>query len=229
MSSETMDNNQKHLIEDIEKEVKSEVKRTSLGEWLLENSKIFFAIVISVTVLALAWAFYQNWSSKQAQESSSKVYLFSENVLKAFSDKKIEEDKVISAFRTLVSEVSTKEAIVPVALELSNLVTNKSAATAELLNLHTILKPQDKGRDLISIQLASLYEDNGEAQKSIEILEKQKAQAPEYLAEYIYLNLGRLYIVVGNNDKAKSELTYLTEKFKDSEEAKLAAIMLSEL
>lgn len=216
-----------------EEELKHDVKKSSLGEWLLENSKLFFIVVGVLVVSALSAVWYNQWNEGQKEKSLNKIYQFSHTYLtEAETDKKDivkDEDKMMKDFMILADNVSHKGLLVPLALELSKALKNKNFSLEVLEKVNGFVSNQHLGSGFLKVQMASFYEDTEKTEKAIKILSLLKATAPDFLKPYAYFNLGRLYKDAGQKNKAKSELEYLIEKFKDSSEAKLAEALLSEL
>ena len=65
--------------------------------------------------------------------------------------------------------------------------------------------------------------------KFLKALKLLKISLPEYLGAYVYFHLGRIYSATGETEKAKEHLNYVVEKYEDTEEAKLAKIILTEI
>lgn len=230
MTSKTLDKNEEISLEE---EIIIDAKKSSLGEWMLENSKAFFIIVGLLSVGSLGSVWFNNWSESKKMDSIAKVFDYKETTLKKFSDKKadekLDEKKIVADFKTFATNTNFKEALIPVALELSNQMTDKKDALTILSVVSKDIKNTHMGSGLIKVQMASFYEDLDDIDNGIKVLSELKATAPDFLKSYTYFNLGRLYRRSGENEKAKSEFTYLIEKYSESPEAKVAKIMLSEL
>ena len=229
MTSNTIDNNDGINFEEIEQDV----KKTTLGQWLLKNTQVVAISLITVTVLAVGSVWFINWQKTKKTDSASMAYDFSQTTLKSFEEKKTTAEDVINEYKTLATSIGHKASLIPLGLELSNKLAEQTKKVDQsIVVLETTLSEAGSnttGTELIRVQLASLYEDNSNIEKSIEALENLKKSMPEYLGAYTYFNLGRTYKTQGKTEKAKEHLNYVVEKYKDSEEAKLAKILLTEL
>lgn len=221
------------LIEELEKDT----KRTSLGEWLVENSKIFFIGVGLISLVAISSVWYSQWEKSKRLEAVDKVYSFREkNFLldeEGLSDEdkkkaeKITDDQLVEDFKKLTEKISYKAALTPLSIQLAEKIKDKKKSV-EILEAQEKQVRELEILSILRVQLASFYEDLGKVDKTVDFLQKVKARMPDYFAPYIYFNLGRLYKDKGLKDKAKSEFDFLIENYADTEEAKLAKILLSE-
>lgn len=229
MTSNTTSNDDGLNFEDIEKDV----KKTTLGQWLLKNTQAVAIGLITVTVLAVGSVWFVNWQQSKEIDSASLAFDFSQTTLKSFDEGKTEVAQLISEFKTLAKTIEHKSSLIPLSLELSSKLAEKTKKAEDSIAVieATLDATSSKtgGVELIRVQLAALYEDSSNTTKSIEVLEVLKKNMPDYLAAYTYFNLGRLYKNEGDSIKAKEHLDYVVEKYEDAEEAKLAKILLAEL
>ena len=228
MTSETI-NNDGINFEEIEKDV----KKTTLGQWLMKNTQLVVVALVGVTVIALSVVWVKQWQESKKTDSASLAYKFETTELKNFEDKKIEATSLTEKYTELASSIEHKASLIPLSLKTSNALVEqtKEATTAIKILEITVDKAGSNtdGIELVQVQLASLYEDNNQVTKSVETLENIKKSLPEYLGAYVYFHLGRIYAATGEAGKAKEHLNYVIEKYEDTEEAKLAKIMLTEI
>ena len=173
----------------------------------------------------------KNEESKKT-DSASAAYEFEITSLKEFTDKKINSEAVIQGYTNLSTSLDHKSALIPLSLKLSSALVEQDGKYENAINVLAstidLSGSNTKGVELLRVQLASLYEDNNQADKSIEVFETIKKSLPEYMGAYVYFHLGRIYKSAGNTVAAKEHLNFVVEKYKDTEEAKLAGILLTE-
>lgn len=229
MTSNTIDNNDGLNLEEIEQDV----KKTTLGQWLLKNTQVVAISLITITVLAVGSVWFVSYQKSKKVDSASLAFDFSQTTMKNFDDKTATADDVVTQYKELAGKIEHKASLIPLSLELSSkLAEQTKKADHSITILEKTLDTAGSnttGVELIRVQLASLYEDNSNTPKSIETLENLKKNAPDYLGAYTYFNLGRLYKTQGNSSKAKEHLDHVIKKYEDSEEAKLAKILLTEI
>lgn len=229
MTSNTIDNNDGLNLEEIEQDV----KKTTLGQWLLKNTQVVAISLITITVVAVGAVWFVSYQKTKKADSASLAFDFSQTTMKSFDEKKATADDVVTQYKELAGKIEHKASLIPLSLELSGKLAEQTKkmdhSITVLENTLDTAGSNTTGVELIRVQLASLYEDNTNTKKSIDTLESLKKTAPEYLGAYTYFNLGRLYKLEGDAVKAKEHLDHVIKKYEDSEEAKLAKILLTEL
>ena len=228
MTSETI-NNDGINFEEIEKDV----KKTTLGQWLMKNTQLVVVALVGVTVIALSVVWFNQWQESKKSDSATLSYEFETTHLKSFEEKKTEIGVLNQNYTELASSIEHKASLIPLSLKISNIVVEQTKeASAAITILETTIDKAGSNTDgieLVQVQLASLYEDSNQVSKSVETLENIKKSLPEYLGAYVYFHLGRIYSATGETEKAKEHLNYVVEKYEDTEEAKLAKIILTEI
>ena len=97
-----------------------------------------------------------------------------------------------------------------------------------LMKLEGISKDQI-ARQVILPRLAVVLEELGENTRAVEYLEKNLTLKNTLLQDKTYFDLGRLYLKVGNKEKAKSSMDYVIEKSKNKDLVKLAKFFLGKI
>lgn len=208
------------------------MKDTELGETLLKYKKIILSVLVVAIIGAAAGGFYSYNAKKTANEMSAITYDFSVGYLKDFTDKKIDSDKFVKEVIALVERVDGYEGSASVVVKSADLlVERKKLAEAEkvLSSSKKYFKSYPFVSYFILNRLAVVYEDNGKVKEAIKALENVLKSSIKLFEAKTYLDLGRLYIQVGDKDKAKRNLNYVIEKFTKGDFPKMAGLYLAQI
>ena len=122
--------------------------------------------------------------------------------------------------------------LVPEVIKASDLLMGQSHLNEalEVLTLGQSVSKNEYADYFILSRLSVVYEDLGQNQKAIETLEKMNSHSLKIFEGKNYLDMGRLYLKLGNKEKAKASFTFVIEKAKDeSEFVKIAKLYLSKI
>ena len=82
----------------------------------------------------------------------------------------------------------------------------------------------------ILARMAVVYEDLGQVDKAILTIEKMNSAKFKVFEGKNYVDLGRLYLKMGNKDKAKTSFQYVVDKAHDEAEfVKIAKLYLAKI
>lgn len=202
-----------------------------VGTFVTKNKNALIAILIAIVVAVVGFGVYSTFSDKSKAELNTKIYSFETGTLKGFNDKS-DPKALLEGVRTLHKEVGNYTGLVPVVIKASDLLMENSHLNEalEVLMIGQKAAKNDYAEYFILSRLAVVYEDLGQNQAAIDTLEKMNSQSVKIFEGKNYLDLGRLYLKMGNKEKAKASFTYVVEKTKDeSEFVKLAKLYLSKL
>ena len=201
------------------------------GAVITKNKNVLIAIGTAIVVAIIGFGLYSSFADKSKTAFNSKIYNFETTTLKNFNDKS-DPLALVGAFKSLQGEVGNYAGLVPVVLKASDALMGQQHLN-EALEVLTIGKQISKNEYadyFILSRLAVVYEDLGQDQKAIEVLEKMNSQSLKVFEGKNYLDLGRLYLKSGDKAKAKASFTYVVEKLKDeSEFVKIAKLYLTNL
>ena len=201
------------------------------GAVITKNKNVLIAIGTAILVAIIGFGLYSSFADKSKTAFNSKIYNFENNTLKNFNDKS-DPKALVLTFKSLQGEVGNYVGLVPVVLKASDALMGQQHLN-EALEILTIGKQISKNEYadyFILSRLAVVYEDLGQDQKAIEVLEKMNSQSLKVFEGKNYLDLGRLYLKNGDKVKAKASFTYVVEKLKDeSEFVKIAKLYLTNL
>lgn len=204
-----------------------QLSQTELGSFVARHKGGFIALLIIIALSIVGFGIYSVRSMKLDDANAAKVFAFTDGPLKEFRDKKIDLAKVSEDFAILMNEVGSFNGAVPSALELSDLFIergHKDEALKVLVEMGSIKNPVSKY--FVNLRLAALYEDLGKNDEAIASLEAL-LNGPKLLEEKVYLDLGRLYLVKGDKEKAKRNFEYVEKNMAQEEFKKLAKYYLS--
>jgi len=207
-------------------------KRNDLADFFAEYKWWVIGIIL-VVVGVVTQGIVKNSKETNNAKFSDKVFLFNKNTSKAFIDKKIKAGEYSNKVLALLTEMKGSKMGVPLVLKGSeNLLKNGHLmeAKAVLEKGHKLYSKSNKFvRFLINSRLASIYEDKEKYQDAITLLEELIKKGETFMPGKVHLDLGRLYKIMGNKEKAKGNLQHVVDSINDKELVKLAKIYLAEL
>ena len=147
------------------------------------------------------------------------------------SDGKIQSREILDDFISLVKGSKAPEVALAFALKFNDQLLDKKEfkLSAELLTTMDKEIKDGIARQVLLSRLALSQEETGEYQSAVETLNNLLSLKYTVLEDKTYFDLGRLYIKLGNKEKAKSSLDYVVDKSKDTELVKLAQYFLSKI
>ena len=202
-----------------------------VGTAIKKNQNSIIIGLVALVVLVLSFGLYSSFADKSKAEFNSKIYTFDTTILKTFNEKS-DPKAIVTSLTKLKSEVGNYSGLVPVVIKASDILMGQSHLNEALdvLVLGQNVSKNEYADYFILSRLAVVYEDLGQDQKAIETLEKMNAHALKIFEGKNYLDMGRLYLKMGNKEKAKTSFNFVVEKAKDeSEFVKIAKLYLTKL
>lgn len=202
-----------------------------VGQIVSKNKNALFAILVGILVAVVGFGLYSTLADKSKTEYNSKIYAFESGSLKNFSEKS-DPKILVEEIKNLQKEVGNYSGLVPVVIKSSDLLMGQKHLNEalEILLIGQKAAKNQYAEYFILSRLAVVYEDLGLDQKAIDTLEKMNSKSLKIFEGKNYLDLGRLYLKLGNKEKAKASFTYVVEKAKDeSEFVKIAKLYLSKM
>jgi len=203
---------------------------SGLNVWVQENKKLLVVGLVFVLISVLAaGAGYQYFSSRKIKQSEA-AYIFTKTTLKDFQDKKISAEEVLKAVEALKTKLSVESAGYIALVAGDELIKQNQGVVASSLwkNTFETLKNQSYLIYLIGLRLSVQLEDQGKPAEAISVLEKM-ASSTKVMEAKTNLDLGRLYLQTGNNEKAKKHLQYVVDQYAQDEFAKIAKLYLRKI
>ncbi len=196
-----------------------------------KNKFQIIAFLVVIVIAVIGYGVYSGIADKSRNEFNTKIYNFEANDLKNFTDKS-DPKVLVLAIENMYKAVGNYPGLVPVIIKSSDLLMSGQHLNEalEVLTIGQNLSKNEYAEYFILTRLAVVYEDLGQDQNAINTLEKMNAKSLKIFEGKNYLDLGRLYLKLGNKDKAKASFTYVVEKAKDEGEfVKLAKLYLSKM
>lgn len=213
--------------------VDRELKQTELGALIAKYRIHVFSLLVVIVLGIIGGGLYFQHKSKVDLSIGDMIFNFEDSSLKKFKDDKMSSQELITASEQLLKATKSHDGVASVLLKTADVLIEKGKLEDALKILETV-KKSFYGNDnylnyFIVSRLSVVYEDLGKVNEAIDLLEGFNKNAVKPLEVKVYLDLGRLYKVSGNVEKAKQNLLYVVEKDKGSEFEKIAKLQLMEL
>lgn len=184
--------------------------------------------ILVLLAIPITYGVYNNIREKKHAEYGNSTYSFSQKELKDLKEGKIKPSDFINSFSNHLKETSYFDGNLPILLEAAEVLMGKNelSAAKEILELGQNNYSNVFAKNLIGLRLSVVYEDLGENDKAISILEEMVNSKTKVLEGKIYLDLGRLYKKVNNPTKAKEKFQYVLNNFDEEVYKKLAQLNL---
>lgn len=196
-----------------------------------KNKNALIAIAIAILVAVVGFGLYSTFSEKSKAEFNTLIFNFESGSLKNYNEKS-DPKALVSELASLHKAVGNYSGMVPVVIKSSDVLMSGQHLNEALavLEMGQKLSKNEYADYFILSRLAVVYEDLNQDQKAIDTLEKMNSKSLKIFEGKNYLDLGRLYLKLGNKEKAKASFTYVVEKAKDEGEfVKIAKLYLSKL
>jgi predicted negative regulator of RcsB-dependent stress response len=199
-----------------------------LDKTLKKNRVPVIVGIIVLLAFPLVYGVYNNLKEKKQVKYADQIFAFSQKELKELRDGQLKPSDFINSFSKLQDETSHFEGNFPILLEAAEILDGKNelAAAKEILELGQKNYSNNYEKILIGLRLSAVYEDLGENDKAITLLEEMANSKVKILEGKIYLDLGRLYKKSNNPVKAKEKFQYVLNNFDEEVYKKLAQLNL---
>ena len=213
--------------------IDSTLNETELGR-IVANYKMPLAIGLAAVVVGvLIWGIVSHNNNKKAEGYMNKLYAFQTTTLAEYEEDKVPVLEFISAYQKLVKEVEVFEGALPTVLMVSDILLAKGETTHAALQLATYWESfKDKNSYtvyLLGRRLAVAYENDGQPEAAIEILEHLNMKGIRFLEDNLYLDLGRLSLKLGDKETAKRNFKYVLDNGKDANTKRLAELYMEKI
>ena len=183
-------------------------------------------------ILFFGW--FSNYKETKNEEFSKKIYQFSLSDANSIDRKKFDVGSYVNSVKDLFRDTEGFEGIFPLLLSSADKLFQKGdlKESLELLLLgeENFASSNPYKAFFIRSRLAAVYEDLGSLAKSSEVLKKLLKSPVKLMELKVYLDLGRLYLKQGNQDKAKTTFQYVVDNGRMGDEVtKVAKLYLSDL
>lgn len=191
--------------------------------------------IISIVVAAIATlsgiGIYSHFAEKNFQKSAYEIYLFNEDSLQKLTTGAITGEQFNQSFKQLAEKISYFKGVVPVAITASDYLLQKGDAPAVKSLLEPMVEHFGKGYagHYLRSRLAVAYENLKEYPAALKEYEWLANSGINVLSAKYYTDLGRMYLLTGNKERAQSSFKYVVEKYKASEFYRVAQNYLMEM
>ena len=200
-----------------------------IENFLSKNKVLFSVLCAAALILPLAYGVIGHWSGKRSAEYDNKIYEFRNEVFEKYRDESLSSAEFLSRLRQLKGEMEGYRGLYPFLLHFSDEMMGREdfrEAEEVLLWGEERFTSGHLLGDLFRLRLATVYEDTGRTRKAVDVLMQLTANGEgPLLLDKLYLDLGRLYLILGDREKAKAGLDYVLENSKESELLRLAKLM----
>ncbi len=207
--------------------------KQSFGDFVEGNKFIFVSGIVILLLLVLGIGGVIQYSKIKNVEKAEVIYKFKSGVFADFKDSKIDETTFLKELDNLVESIGSYSGLASFIIEISDIFVQESKRDLSLKVLmygNKFVSQDPFLTYMIYTRLAVLYEDLGKVQEAIDILEKLNRSGLKTLKYKTHLDLGRLYLKIGNKEKAKMNLDYVvSENSADKSNQKLAKLYLEQL
>lgn len=199
-----------------------------LEKTLKKNRGPFIIGIVVLLTFPIVYGVYNNLKEKKQVKFSDQIFAFSQKELKELKDGQLKPSDFINSFSKLQGETSYFDANFPILLEAAEILDEKNelASAKDLLEAGQKNYSNNYEKILLGLRLSAVYEDLGENEKAITLLEEMANSKVKILEGKIYLDLGRLYKKANNPVKAKEKFQYVLNNFDEEVYKKLAQLNL---
>jgi len=190
-------------------------------------------LIIILLLIPIGFGGYLHMKGEKEEAFGEKIFNFNKEQMSALKENKLKPSEFVSQFKTLLEETEYFKANFPMLIEAVDVLVNQNslnqAREVLVLGDEKFSGENEYTRILIISRLSSLYEDMGETDKSITLLEDLLTSNNKILEGKIYLDLGRFYLKKGDKGKARDKFLYVLNNFDDENYKKLARLYMSKL
>ncbi len=200
------------------------------GKFIVKNKFQLIVGLILVVILFAGTSIYRSVSKTNRAKELVSIYEFSDGPLKAFREDKMSKDDLVIKLNGLKKEVGSNPAVVMTLVESALELQKRKHLPEAIDSIRSgldIASSNIYANYILASNLAVLHEDNDDFQSAIDVLEKLSQAKSKFYEAKIYLDLGRLYKLSGNEDKSKVNLEYVLKNFPKDDVAKLARLYIN--
>lgn len=223
---ETTENAQNTNVDDL-------LQQTEIGSLIAKNKMAVILGVVFILLAVVGYGFFSTYQGKVTREVNNTSYRFTQDVFTSLKDKKLSPGKFVAQLEAMASKVSYHDALIPLFFKSIDEVYKQGDLASAQRIIDSVSKNYSKKNSyldyFIYVRKSAILEDQKKYSEAIEVLNKVISLPVKVMEAKTYLDLGRLYIKVGNKQKAKTSLFYVVDNFAKEEFAKLAHIYLAQI
>jgi len=207
------------------------LNKTDLGHTIYENRKFFFVLLLAILISATGFILWKQSKKASELETSVEVFEFQSKVWETFKNGKSTSADLVAAFDKLDSKVHSAPVMLPLALEMAKSLHEKGndQEAESILSKVSSHTSHPVSAFFIGMQRAVILEKLGKMDEAIKVIEPLAQNKDILMPARVSLELGRLYLLKGDKEKAKVQFEYINSTFPNDDQAKLARLYLSQL
>ncbi len=197
--------------------------------------KIPIISLVAVIVLGvIGYGLLSNHKENKNEEFGKKVYRFTQTYSAKLEKGTYDVASYIASFKVLLKDVEGFEGAFPLLLSSADKIMQKGDLK-ESLELLQLAEAQYSSSNaykafFIRIRLAALYEDMGKFNEAYDVLQSLLKSPVKLLESKVYLDLGRIHLKRGENEKAKTNFQYVIDNGKSGDDiVKMARLYISNM
>jgi predicted negative regulator of RcsB-dependent stress response len=201
------------------------------SKWIEDNKSTLSVAVVLLLIALFGGGYLLNSRNKSNAISNGKIYNFQMTTLADFK-KDANATKLVGSFKAINQEVGNYVGMVPAAIKTSDALLSKGfkAEALEVLTIGKSISSNEFSQYYINTRLAVVYEDLGKNQEAVDTLIAISKSNVDVFPGKTYVDLGRVYLKLGNKEKAKASFQYVLDKAsEDAEFVKMAKLYLATL
>ncbi len=208
-----------------------QLNETEIGAFIARNKTLSILLAIFLIAGVIVYGVYAVQKTASDHKKADQVFAYFDKNFQNFTDGKMKTASFLSGYDKIQEGLKGFAGLFPTNILIVDVLMKKK----EWGVARGLLEKMGKSGDgpyqtlLMGVRLAAIYEDLNEPKKAILELERLNNLKIGVLEAKNYLDLGRLYLQMGNKEKAKINFNYVISNMAQDEFAKLAKLYLSDL
>jgi len=212
-------------------EIDNILNETEIGQVIAKNKMIFVALAVIAVLGVFVYGGFSSWNKSASEKHYEIIRVYQENFEKLSLEKTVNIKAIVSSFQDLKKKIGSSKLLFYPALITGDFLRTKGALS-ESENVYQQAFSSvsiASSSTMLGLRLAVVKEDLKKYDQAIKVLEKVAAFKIKAFEGKIYLDIGRIYSLKGNKEKAKSNYQYVIDNSSDTEMLKLARLGLAGL
>lgn len=205
---------------------------SDLGGYVAKN-KVLISSVVAVIVIAAASYGVLTIQKENLRQDVDQISLNIEATdYKSWTEGKSTQDAFIQKLSKTLEENKYDVTFTPLLLKVADKL-RADKAHQQVVDLLTPVVDNSSSRSvssfLLTQHIVAALEDKGDYQEAAQKLEKLNQSGNTFMSAKVYLDLGRLYLKLGDKQKAQTNFDFLVKNYPKDELTKVAKLYLAEL
>jgi predicted negative regulator of RcsB-dependent stress response len=207
------------------------VKNGDAGDFINENKGLVGIAVVVILAAIFGYGYYKKVSTAKSDNYANELYTYTTMAVENLSKDKVKAPEVLSGFEKVYKgkEGFATAGSYIVMLSDALVAKNNNNEAYSILNLGIQSISNREVLFFLNARASSVAEDLGKTKEALMHLESILKGSVMYMADKVYLDAGRLYLKLGNKEKAISSFKWVVDEGKEEEFKKMARLYLDEL